>query len=132
MGNKTFRISPEQKKKIVTADLPDYDKLIAIEERKLERAKSAYLAEIDTIEQYAANKKEIETRITELLNLKNAKDEQPERNLDEFAKRVETVIEFIENKETSAEAKNDAIRTIVEKVVYEKAKQNIAIYFLDS
>jgi len=63
---KQFVIVPKAPKKTDTATV-DFDKLIAIEERKLERAKQAFLAEIDTIEQYAKNKEEITARINGLI-----------------------------------------------------------------
>ena len=46
---KQFTISPQVPKK-QEQNQTDYDKLIAVEERRLARAKEAYLAEIDTIE----------------------------------------------------------------------------------
>ena len=63
---KQFNIVPKAPKRSKTVSV-DYGKLIAIEERKLERAKQAFLAEIDTIEQYAQNKKDITERINNLI-----------------------------------------------------------------
>ena len=65
VGEKNFNFAPQRPKKSSPAEV-DYDKLIAIEHRRLARAKEAYLAEIDTIEQYKNNKKEITERIAEL------------------------------------------------------------------
>ena len=62
IGDKQFTIVPSKPKKS-DPTLVDYDKLIEVEERRLARAKEAYLAEIDTIEQYAQNKKNITERI---------------------------------------------------------------------
>ena len=36
---------------------------------------------------------------------------------------------YLENDEVSLEAKNEALRTIIDKVVYDKATENVAIYF---
>ena len=41
------------------------------------------------------------------------------------------VVEFIERDDVTPTAKNEALRTIIEKLVYEKAKGNLAIYFHD-
>ena len=122
-----FPIVPKPKKK---QDVPlvDYDKLIALEERKLARAKEAYLNEVDTIEQYGQNKKEITARIDELKS-RQAKENLQEFDADAFAKKVAEVIEFIERDDISASAKNDLLHTIIEKVVYKKAEGNLAIYF---
>ena len=126
LETKDFTIVPKEQKKPDTT--VDYDKLIAVEERRLERAKQAYLAEIDTIEQYAQNKKEITERINNLI-AKRDKETTTEVNIDVFAKKVSDVIDFIKNPDASPEAKNKELHTIIEKIVYEKAKGNLAIYF---
>lgn len=129
VGAKAFTISPERRKQEADKEAPDYAKLIAIEERRLERARSAYLAEIDTIEQYAANKKEITERITELEKERDSKAQSEPINSDAYAKRVAEVVQFIEREDVTAEAKNEALRTVIDKVVYSKPSQNLAIYF---
>ena len=126
---KQFTINPTPKKKTETSSI-DYDKLIAIEERKLERAKQSYLAEIDTIEQYAQNKKEISKRIEELKIMQN-KETYSKIDVDAFSKKVLGVLEFIKREDVTEEAKNETLHTIIEKVVFEKAKGNLAIYFHD-
>lgn len=108
----------------------DFDKLIAVEERRLARAKEAYLAEIDTIEQYAQNKKEISERI-DALKARQEKDIEKEIDIDVFAERVASIVEFIEREDVTASAKNEALHTIIENIVFEKAKGNLAIYFHD-
>ncbi len=114
------------------ASLPsvDYDKLIAVEEKRLARAKEAYLAEIDTIEQYGQNKKEITKRISDL---KEKKENETHQTIDinAFAKKVLGIVEFVERTDVSESAKNEALHTIIEKVVYEKSEGNLALYFHD-
>ena len=125
---KQFTISPKAPKKTDTATV-DYDKLIAIEERKLERAKQAFLAEIDTIEQYAQNKKEITERINSLMSRRD--EEAPSKTIDPdaYTRKVVEIVDFIKRSDVTERAKNEALRAIIEKVVYEKAKGNLAIYF---
>jgi hypothetical protein len=127
LGEKEFTINPKTPKKSAPSEV-DYDKLIAVEERRLARAKEAYLAEIDTIEQYGQNKKEITERIADLKARQN-KEIFQEIDVDAFAKKVAGVVEFIERDDVTETAKNEALHTIIEKVVYEKAKGNLAIYF---
>lgn len=127
--NKSFVIVPTVVKKSDHTQI-DYDKLIAVEERRLERAKEAYLAEIDTIQQYAQNKSEITARIEDLQRRRD-KHAIREVDIDAFAKKVAGIIEFIERDDVDAAAKNEALHTIIEKVVFEKAKGNLAIYFHD-
>ena len=125
---KQFTIAPKALKKTETATV-DYDKLIAIEERKLERAKQAFLAEIDTIEQYANNKKEITERINSLIAKRDEEAPEVKIDFDEYAKKVAEIVEFIKRDDASEKAKNEALRTIIENIVYEKAKGNLAISF---
>jgi DNA invertase Pin-like site-specific DNA recombinase len=127
---KQFTIVPAKPKKKDDITTIDYDKLIAVEERRLARAKEAYLAEIDTIEQYGQNKKEITARINDLI-AKRDTDIPKEVNIDNFANKVSDVLDFIKRKDVTAKAKNEELRTIIEKIVFEKAKGNLAIYFHD-
>ena len=127
--DKQFTIAPTQKAKAKTPTV-DYDKLISIEEKKLARAKEAYLAEIDTIEQYKQNKEEIASRIKNLKAMQN-EETSTEIDVNTFAKKVMAVLEFIERDDVTVTAKNEALHTIIEKVVFEKAKGNLAIYFHD-
>ncbi len=108
----------------------DFDKLISVEERRLARAKEAYLAEIDTIEQYAQNKKEISERIEDL-KARRDKTIEKEVDMDAFAEKVAGVVEFIEREDVTPSAKNEVLHTIIEKIVFEKAKGNLAIFFHD-
>ena len=124
-----FVILPVQTKSSDTAAV-DYDKLIATEERRLARAKEAYLAEIDTIEQYAKHKKEITERIEDL-KAKRDRIDSTEVDIDAFTKKVSDVSAFIDRQDVTEAAKNEALRTVIQKIVYEKAKGNLAIYFHD-
>ena len=126
---KQFAINPKTPKKSAPT-MVDYDKLIAVEERRLARAKEAYLAEIDTIEQYKQNKKEITERIDDL-KARRDKEISKEIDIDAFTNKVASIVEFIERDDITDEAKNEALHTIIEKIVYEKAKGNLAIYFHD-
>ncbi len=126
---KQFTISPTVPKK-QDQNLIDFDKLIAVEERRLERAKEAYLAEIDTIEQYKQNKTEITARIEDLIARRD-KEIVKEIDMDAFANKVAGIVEFIEREDVTDQAKNEALHNIIEKVVFEKAKGNLAIYFHD-
>jgi hypothetical protein len=129
LKKKQFTINPKPPKKSAPNQV-DYDKLIALEEKRLARAKEAYLAEIDTIEQYAQNKKEITERIATLKEMQN-KETHQEFDANAFAKKVADIVEFIERDDVTEAAKNEALRSIIEKVVFDKAKGTLAIYFHD-
>ena len=129
LGEKQFDILPKMPKKS-TIDTIDYANLIAVEERRLERAKLAYLAEIDTIEQYAENKKAITARIKDL-EAKRDKDVRKDFDPEKFSKKVAEIVDLIKRSDVTPQAKNEALHTIIETVIYEKAKNNLAIYFHD-
>ena len=129
VGTQTFTIAPKAPHKNKDAETPDYDKMIALEERRLERARQAYLAEIDTIEQYKQNKEQITARIEEIKKQKEGTEPTEAIDTAAYAKKVAKVIEFIKREDVAPQAKNEALRTIIEKVVFEKAKNNLAIYF---
>ena len=122
-----FTFAPTVKKKTEAPSI-DYDKLIAIEEKKLARAKEAYLAEIDTIEQYKQNKEEIAARIKNL-KAKQNEDISTEIDIDAFAAKVSSTLDIIQRDDITVAAKNNLLHDIIEKVVFEKAKGNLAIYF---
>lgn len=127
IGAKDFTIVPNKPAKSDLTEV-DYEKLIEVEKRRLARAREAYLAEIDTLEQYGKNKAEITARIEDLTAKQN-KQTSTEVDVDAFAKKVMEVLEFIERDDVTEAAKNEALRTIIERIVYEKAKGNLAIYF---
>ena len=124
---KQFTMSPKVPQKSALNEV-DYDKLIAVEERRLARAKEAYLAEIDTIEQYKQNKQEITERIEDLKARQN-KEAPQEIDIDAFAKKVTGILDLIERDDITDLAKNEELHTIIEKVVFQKAEGNLAIYF---
>ena len=128
IATKQFNIVPKAPKKTENSSV-DYDKLIAIEERKLERAKQAFLAEIDTIEQYAQNKKDITERINNLIAKRDEEAPKAEIDTDAYANKVAEIVDFIKRTDVTATAKNEALRTIIDNIVYEKANGNLAIYF---
>ena len=125
--DKQFTLVPTVKKKTESPSI-DYEKLISIEEKMLARAKAAYLAEIDTIEQYAQTKEEITKRI-EALKIKRDTEVLQEIDIDAFADKVSSTLDLIQRDDITESAKNEALHNIIEKVVFEKAKGNLAIYF---
>lgn len=127
---KLFTMSPE-KKKAKEPKGPDFEKLIGFEEKKLARTKEAYLAGVDSIEQYAQNKKEIEKRISDLIALRDKEKPTQKANLDAYTKKVSDVVSFIESPEPTLQAKNEALRTIIDKVVYHKPSGKVQIFFYD-
>ena len=129
IGEKQFNILPEKPKKAAPTEI-DYDKLIEVEKRRLARAREAYLAEIDTIEVYKRHKIETEARIKELEE-KRDKGNVAKIDIDVYTKKVAGILDLIKSDEVSPEAKNEALHTIIETIVFDKANNNLAIYFHD-
>lgn len=129
IGEKQFNIIPTKPKRATPTEI-DYDKLIEVEERRLARAREAYLAEIDTLEQYKEHKIAVEARIKDL-KAKRDKGNVKKIDIDEYSKKVANILEFIKSDVVTPKAKNEALHTIIETMVFEKANNNLAIYFHD-
>ena len=129
IGTKQFAIIPPKPSKASPTEV-DYAKLIAVEERRLARAREAYLAEIDTLEQYKQHKEEVEARIKDL-EAKRDKGNVEKIDVNAFAKKVAGVVDFIRRDDVTPRAKNEALHTIIETIIYDKANGNVAIYFHD-
>lgn len=125
-----FTAAPE----IVRESAPgkDYDKLIAAEQLKLKRVLAAYEAGIDNIEEYAAKKKKLTAGIDELRAEKEkaAASAAPALSLEDMKAKTADVLEFIQREDVTEAAKNQALRTILSHIVYEKAAHRLALYFL--
>ena len=51
--------------------------------------------------------------------------------VDAYTKKVAGILDFIKSDAISPAAKNEALHTIIETMVYDKANNNLAIYFHD-
>lgn len=128
VGNQSFAVIPHKPQQTERKGV-DYDKLIALEERKLERAKEAYLAGVDTIEQYASIKDEIASNIAELTAMRERDNAPQSLDVAAYTEKVAKVLEVITSEEIAPAAKNEALRTVVEKIVYNKPEERVEIYF---
>ena len=126
LGAMSFNILPPKKKPSENA--VNYDKLIEAEERRLARAKEAYLSEVDTLEQYAKNKEAITSKI-EQLKRKQTEDTEKGIDIKAFAEKVSAVVALIKREDVAPSSKNEAIRSIVESVIYDKAEKSLSINF---
>jgi DNA invertase Pin-like site-specific DNA recombinase len=129
IGEKQFNIIPVKPKRATPTEV-DYDKLIEVEERRLARAREAYLAEIDTLEQYKEHKEAVEARIKDLKS-KRDKGNVKKIDIDSYSKKVANILAFIRRDDVTPKAKNEALHTIIETMVFEKANNNLALYFHD-
>ena len=69
--NMDFNITPYE---IDRGDKTDYDRMIRAEERKLQKAKEAYLAGVDTLDEYQTNKTKIQKSLDHLIADRDVSD----------------------------------------------------------
>ena len=106
----------------------DWDKLIAQEETRLKRAKSALLDGAFTNAEYKEVKASVEDSIAKLQAAK-AKEESPTVDVESFKPQVVEVLSVLKAPDIDGEAKNMALRSIVEKIVFNKHAYSFDIYF---
>lgn len=122
-----FSPAPAPKTKITR----DWDALIRAEEKKLSRARSALLEGVFTTEEYRDTKAEIEATLSRLRVGADAEaDTQPETP-DPALYRAKTagVLEIIKSADAGETAKNKALRSIIDKIVYNKPEGTFDFYF---
>ena len=120
----TFEIKPQAH--ISPTNSPDTNKLIANEMKKLERVKSAYENGVDTLEEYKENKSKILAVIRKL----EAERPQAQESFDKksYAKKVSSVLDIL-GSDVSEKAKNEALRTIVDHIIFNRTESAIDIVF---
>ena len=118
-------IPTDRKSKII-----DYRSLIEQEKRKLQRCKESYISGIDTIEEYKINKEKINKEI-EALETKAKEQNQTEKtpSTAQFAEKVRDVIDILKNDTVSPRFKNEALRTIISHITYQKPEGTLNLFF---
>ncbi|MDE6020132.1 MAG: recombinase family protein [Ruminococcus sp.] len=101
-----------------------------MENKKLKRAKEAYMAEVDTLEEYKANKATITKRIEELKKMLEITSPQNEEEmLNDFRARLADVLEVVSNAGASEEAKNDALRSLIYEIIFHRISGKVEIVY---
>lgn len=106
----------------------EWDKLIAAEEKKLERARTALLDGVFSSAEYNDVKTAINAQIEALRGAQTA-EVQKTVDLDDYAERVLSVIEVLRSPDVSELAKNAAIVSVIDKIVFDKAAGRLDFYF---
>lgn len=125
-----FAPSVPKKQKVVH----EWDKLIASEEARLARAKNALLDGAFSPSEYKQIKADIEDNIAHLAAGKAAEDAEQNIRVDisAYKKKVVAVLETVKSPDVSDEAKGEALRSVVEKIVYNKEQQRFDLFFIPS
>ena len=116
----------EQKQKSAA---PDLTALIEREKKKLSRIREAYMAGIDTLEEYQENKKTVQARIDELTASAPPAPLNEEQIRETISGRIQAGLQILESDETSETLKNITLRSIVDRIVYIKPKGIIEIFY---
>ena len=123
----------------VYREMPNTDEISLYSDRlqkakqRLKKAKEAYLAEVDTLEEYRINKRQIENDIAALETQIKDLHTQQFKPFDHtiFSEKIRCVIEILENKESTMEDKRAALHSIMEKIVYHKNTDTIELFMVD-
>lgn len=101
-------------------------------DQKEQRIKEAYRSGIDTLEEYKENKdilkRERESLEAELNQIQTVPD-KPDINKQIMLERVHNIYDLLQDENVSDEKKGDLIRSIVEKIIYDKESDSLKIYY---
>lgn len=126
--NLEFNIIPKNKEHEYNS--VDYDLLIKKELEKIKRASDAFDAGVDSLQEYSIKKKKYQQRIDEY-EQERAKTtvKTKDTTIHDLAKKTANVLDIIKSPDLSEAVKNEALRSIIDHIVYEKDKQNLAIFY---
>lgn len=123
-----FQISPES----VSKTLPDtsaIDAKIKADQRRLQRAKEAYQAGVDTLEEYSAAKSKITASIESLQKEKDALFTPSLRSPDENIAMIHDAVALLQDTTADESVKNQILLSLLEKVIYHADTRSIDVYF---
>lgn len=123
----SFRIEPVKHQREHQAD--DIDKMIKNETVKEKRLTDAYLAGVIDMDEFAEKKKAISQSIQALRRRRNEQSQNNvEIDIDAYSQKVLSVIDFIKHSNNEI-AKAEALRSILNKIVYNRKKNEVELYF---
>lgn len=130
LHSKDFVFSPKKAPRNKTP-ARDWDRLINAEENRLARAKNALLDGAFTSDEYKRAKIEIEKTIKKLRAGRAAETKNSDEKMDpeDFQKKLLGVLELIQSPDVSEKTKNEALRSMIDKIVYQKPAGNFEVYF---
>lgn len=128
IGSRTFTFAPQKPPDAKITR--DWDKLISQEKARLERARTALLDGAFSSEEYKIVKSSVEENISKLENARK-KDAPATVDKNAYQKKVVEVLSILKSPDISGEAKNIALRSIVDKIVFNKPENTFDIYFAE-
>lgn len=136
--NNTYRLAQSNKPALNHSDREIILNQIERERQKLIRAKEAYLNGIDNAEEYKRSKNSIQEEIkrleTELEKTPAVELAQngmvPKSKQREYRERCQQTLLTLQNPDLSESEKNSALKMLIEKAVYDKSTQSVAIFYI--
>ncbi len=117
-----------------THELDTLKNLIQKLDMKEKRAKDAYIDGIDTLEEYKQNKRliqsereSLEASLAQLLETKPEDNESPDDA--HMLSSIRSVKDILISEKFTPQQKNIALRSIVDKIVFDKEKNHIDVYY---
>lgn len=123
LANCSFNI---EVKPAAPASAPNVQALIERENKKLLRIHDAYMAGVDTLDEYKKAKTEIQKRIDELSATIEPEPGEPNKII---AGRISAGLDILESDETSESLKNITLRSIIDHVTLIKPRGIAEIYY---
>ena len=122
-------LTSKENARVPEDELIDYRSDIAKLQRVLSRAKAAYAAGIDTLEEYGEHKRKIEKEISVLEEKDRAQREAIKLPAqEEVEERFSSVIEVLKG-DFDNETKQNALKSIVDRVVFDRANSTVSVFF---
>ena len=122
IDDREYFISPEN----IAEHKTDFGALIKSEKNKLANARDAYLAGIDSLEEYRNNKNKILKNLEELdFRSRNAQ----QKNKAPPSQTPRRIFETAEDPDVSEKAKHEALRSVILKIVFSKSENCLDFYF---
>ena len=108
----------------------DYDKLIYNQKLKLQRIRNAYEDGAYTLSEYKTSKDAILDQIDKYERLKEeARRKDAKEEAAQLPGTVANLVEILENPHVPDDAKNQALKIIIDKIVLTKPENEIKVYF---
>lgn len=113
-----------------TPEFVDYDILIEKEKEKIQRISDAYDAGFDTLEEYGRKKVLYQNKINELTKQKEAQQAQiSQPDIASFADKARDILKAIKDPSLTEKSKNEALRSIIDHIVFNKQSYTLDIFF---
>lgn len=127
IDSRDFRVDHDAYKSAEPRDADRIRTQIAAEERKLQRARDAFQAGIDTMEEYAETKRRITAAIEQLEQQLNV-TAPPTRSDEEYIAMIEGALTLLNDENADPGLVNSALLEIVDKVIYHADTKSIDVF----